>query len=711
VETVTVLFTDLVGSTGMASRIGPASADEVRHEYFGILREAIADAGGNEVKNLGDGLMVAFVSASSSLDCAAGMQRRIARRNRSAEDQLSVRIGVSLGEATREEDDFFGPPVIEAARLCAAADGDQVLVSELLRTIVTGRSHEFEPVGELSLKGLPEPVTAFEFRWQSDDADEAMPGGIPLPARLRAALPAGLVGRADERAILGEIGSAVREGRRQVVLISGEPGIGKTRLATHAALEAHAKGAAVLFGSSTEGLEAPYSPWRQALSHYVEHGPPEVIEAHVARHGNVLSRPSPEIAEGDRYGLHAAVVDLLETAAREEPLVVVLDDLHWADPRTLDLLSHVVASTSTVGLLIVGTYRETELARGPRLTQLLGDLRRERDVHRIDLKGLGKDDVGALMEGAVGQRLPEEARRLADEIVRETDGNPFFVAEILRHLDESGAVAPDESGRWALTGSLAELGLPKSIREVVTGRAARLGAETADLLSRAAVIGREFDLALLSRIVDQSEDEILDRLDLAAEVALVNESSSAGRFSFAHSLVNHVLSEELGAARRQQTHRRIAAAVEDMYVKDRGEKGASLALPSISTPAFLADARGVILNFNEAAGEVLGVSFEQMGRMDPEVWLARFGPFGEDGEAIPIDRQPLAVALREGRAAHTRHTIHNADGEPREVEVSAMPIITADAYGAIVMFWPIDESGDPGSHSRSQSARNAAALG
>ena len=133
VETVTVLFTDLVGSTEMTLRIGPAVAEEIRLEHFGILREAIGEAGGEEVKNLGDGLMVTFGSASAALACAATMQRRIARRNRRAEEPLSVRIGVSLGEATRREDDYFGHPVIEASRLCAAAEGDEVLVSDLVR--------------------------------------------------------------------------------------------------------------------------------------------------------------------------------------------------------------------------------------------------------------------------------------------------------------------------------------------------------------------------------------------------------------------------------------------------------------------------------------------------------------------------------------------------------------------------------------------------
>ena len=588
VETVTVLFTDLVGSTGMASRIGPAAAEEIRLEHFGLLREAIGAVGGDEVKNLGDGLMVTFDSASAALGCAARMQRQITRRNRRADEQLSVRIGVSLGEATRVEGDYFGRPVVEASRLCSAAEGDEVLVSDLVRTMASDRGHDMEPAGELRLKGMPEPVTAFKLAWQSGGGEE----GVPLPPRLRGVPPVGFVGRADERSRLAEIASAAVSGHRQVALISGEPGIGKTRLATHTALDLHARGAAVLFGHSTEGLDAPNRAWAEALSHFVEHGPQQVIERHVERHGGELMRLAPGLAarvadlpapkqtdaETERYLLRGAAVGLLQEAAGEQPIVVVLDDLQWADSQTLALLKHLVSSRTDVELLVLGTHRESELARGHPLRQLLGDLRREQGVDRIGLAGLRRDDVGALMQAVVGYELTEEGTQLADEISRETDGNPFFVAEILRHLDEAGAVAQDASGRWALTRSFPDLGLPQSIREVVTSRAERLGEETAALLSTAAVIGRDFELDLLSRVVDKDADELLDHLDGAVRAALLHEGRSPGRFRFAHTLVNHTLYEVLGATRRARTHRRIGEALEEMCGDDPGDRLAELAL-------------------------------------------------------------------------------------------------------------------------------------
>jgi class 3 adenylate cyclase/tetratricopeptide (TPR) repeat protein len=586
VETVTVLFTDLVGSTGMAQRLGPAAADEVRKEHFGILRRAIDECGGDEVKNLGDGLMVRFGSASAALSCAAAMQRRIARHNRRADERLSVRVGVSLGEATREEDDFFGPPVVEASRLCAAASGDEVLVSELARSTASRGGHDLQPVGELELRGMREPTRAFRLAWEAEDGEPI----VPLPSRLSGALEAGFVGREDERARLGEVGAAVQAGRRQLVLISGEPGIGKTRLATQVALEMHAQGAAILFGRATEGLEVPYRAWAEALSHYVEHGPQPVLERHAERHGGELARLVPELAarvpglplpkqsdrETERYLLLAAAIGLLQEASSEGPLVIVIDDLHWADSQTLALLRHLVTSVVDAELLVLCTHRDSERARGNPLRQLLGDLRKEPGVERVGLQGFAADDVGALMRFVVGGEPGEEETRLADQIIRDTEGNPFFVAEILRHLDESGALARDGLGRRGLTRSMNDLGLPQSIREVVTSRIERLGDQSAELLSTAAVIGRDFDLDLLSRVVDRDQEQLLDLLEGAVAAALLHEGS-AGRFSFAHTLVNQTLYEQIGATRRAQLHRRIAETLEEAYGADPGDHANELA--------------------------------------------------------------------------------------------------------------------------------------
>src|SRR6476660_5352612 len=167
--TITVLFTDLVGSTELLSRVGEASADELRREHFGLLRSALAEHGGREVKNLGDGLMVVFDGVASALDAAVAMQQAITARPAESEP-FSITIGIAVGDAELEDDDYFGLPVVEAARLCAKAQGGEILTTEFVRMLARSRSTvELEPIGALQLKGLDEPVETYRVRWTPVD--------------------------------------------------------------------------------------------------------------------------------------------------------------------------------------------------------------------------------------------------------------------------------------------------------------------------------------------------------------------------------------------------------------------------------------------------------------------------------------------------------------------------------------------------------------
>ena len=192
-ETVTVVFTDLVGSTELAGQLGHDAYEALRHEHFSALRAAVAKHGGTEVKTTGDGLMLRFDSAASAIACAVAMQQATDGAVRRAHRHpLELRIGVSCGEATHEDGDFFGPPVVEAARLCAAATGGQIVVSAIVRALARGRGHTFSSLGELTLKGLPEPVPASEVKWEPLEQV-----GLPLPPRLTKA-PLAMFGRGAE---------------------------------------------------------------------------------------------------------------------------------------------------------------------------------------------------------------------------------------------------------------------------------------------------------------------------------------------------------------------------------------------------------------------------------------------------------------------------------------------------------------------------------
>ncbi len=587
-QTVSMLITDLVGSTAMADRIGPAAAETLRTEHFGLLRGALERTDGREVKNLGDGLMVVFESASQSLLCAVEMQQAIEARNRRAENQLGVRIGVSLGDAAVKEGDFFGWPAIEATRLCAEAEGGQIIVNALVRQVAGARADDrFRSLGGLELKGMSEPLQAFELQWEP-----LLSIGIALPERLREPPATSYVGRLAERARLAELWGEACEGSLRLALISGEAGVGKTRLATELALEAREEGATVLYGRCDEDLGVPYQPWSQALGYLAKEARQPVLDAYVERHGGDLARlipalrdrvpdlPSPRQSdpETERYLLYAAVAGLFEGASEDQPLLLILDDLHWADQPTLSLLRHIVTSDSSMRTMVVATYRDSDLSRDHPLTALLADLHRDEGGERMKLTGLDSEDVLAMMEALAGQELDEDGRTLAAEITRETAGNPFFAVELLRHLTESGAIVQQENGRWRLAGDLAQLGLPQSVREVIGRRVDRLGPDARTALSVAALIGRDFDLDLLLAVVELPETRLLDLLDEAVGASLLRESSErAGRFTFTHALVEHTLYEDLGQTRRALLHRQVALALEEQCGDEPGERLGELA--------------------------------------------------------------------------------------------------------------------------------------
>ena len=578
-EFVAILFTDVVGSTELSQRLSIEEADEVRRGHFSILRQALTEAGGSEVKNLGDGLMVAFSTASAAMACAVAMQQGVERDNRGRVPTVGLRVGLSGGEVSREDDDYFGDPVIEAARLCAACGSGQVLAADVMRLMAGRRNrHEWRPCGPMTLKGLPEAVETIEVVWTPLGGGDA--GAVPLPGRLAVRPAVGVVGRAGEIQAMTEATKRVVNGEgREVVLLSGEAGLGKTTLMAEVARAAYESGAAVLFGHCEEDLATPYQLFAEALGHYVTHAPEDLLLAHVETHGSELSRLVPALArripglppsqatdaDTERYLLFAAVVGLLSMVSQHEAVVLILDDLQWADEGSLLLLRHLAGAEQAMRVLVLGTYRDTELAQAHALRDTLGALRRHSGVSRIELDGFDDAAVLAFMEAAAGQTLDETGVSLARAVHRETDGNPFFVSELLRHLSDTGAIFQDASGRWVTADAPDQLALPDSVREVIGGRVVRLGHNAERVLSVGAVIGRDFDVDVLARATQTSDDELLDILDAAAAVALVREAADTpGRFSFAHALIQHTLYEDLGPSRRARIHRVVAESLEEL---------------------------------------------------------------------------------------------------------------------------------------------------
>ncbi len=569
--TLTVLFTDAVASTEALARLGDERFETVQSAHLDLLRTPVAEQEGREVKSLGDGLMVAFTGAAEALACAVAMQQAVDTAARRGEDGLPLRVGVSAGDVTVADDgDLHGTAVVEAARLCAAASGGQVLGTETVRVLAGSRGgHAFNSLGPLELKGLPDPVPVIEVGWAPlAEGDEPAP--VPLPPRLAFESTWDFVGREEELERLRALWHEAAAGSPRVALLGGEPGAGKTRLARELAIGAHQQGALVLFGRVDEDIALAYQPFAEALRHFLGHVDEKTRDRVLAPRGRALARLVPELVEEppegqiDALAILDALADWLAAETAKRPVLLVLDDLHWAPKPTLLALLHLIRSERLKRLLIVGTYRDTELGRQHPLTEILADLRREEGVERLMVRGLGPDGVTAFVEAARGDRLDEQGRDLARRLGEQTQGNPFFVGQVLRHLAESGAIE-EVDGRWVAASEGAELELPEGVREVIGRRISRLSETAGELLSVAAVAGPEFDTAVVAEAAGHATAEALDAYDEATSERLLLETTVPGRLRFAHAVVRQTLEEELSTLRRLHFHQKIGLALERRF--------------------------------------------------------------------------------------------------------------------------------------------------
>jgi DNA-binding SARP family transcriptional activator/class 3 adenylate cyclase len=570
--TVTLLFTDQVGSTETLQRLGDEEGERLRRAHFGLLREAAGMHGGEEVKNLGDGLMVAFVSAVDAVVCAITMQQAVDRARTTGELAFAVRIGLNVGEPIRDEGDYFGTPVVIAKRLCDAGAPGQILASELVRALIGTRGgFAYRTLGAVPLKGVADPVPACEVIWEASTEVR-----VPLPPLLAGEDRGTFIGRFDTVAALETEWKMVRERGLRVVVLAGEPGIGKTRLVREFARATHERGATVLAGSCHEDSFVPYQPFVEALRHYIVCCPPAELAVQVTPRRAQLAAILPELedsrspygptglgAEQERFRLFEAVSSLLADAAHLRPLVLFLDDLHWADQPSLLLLRHLARSAKSAPLMVLGTYRPVEVGEEHPLAEALAELRRSRTVERLSLSGLGEAEVAELIAGRTGQQAP---RGFVLRVAERSEGNPFFIEELLHDV---GAESD-----W----DVAAGGVPDSVRDLLLRRLRGLGDDCRKALSVAAVAGRDFELEVLERVLEHPRDRLIDLIEEAIDAdVLVEPARSVGRLSFSHALFRETIYEQLSATRKAAIHGRIATAIEEAPTDRPDERAGTLA--------------------------------------------------------------------------------------------------------------------------------------
>ncbi|MFQ6030583.1 MAG: AAA family ATPase, partial [Dehalococcoidia bacterium] len=394
------------------------------------------------------------------------------------------------------------------------------------------------------------------------------------------------VGRRRELDELTSCLDATGSGQGQLVMLIGEPGIGKTRTAEELTSLAEAQGFQTLWGRCYEGEGAPpYWPWVQPLRSYIQQVDPEQLYAQMGPGAADIAEIVPEVRsklpgleppppldpEQARFRLFDSVTTFLSSAAQAQPLLLVLDDLHWADQSSLLLLEYVTREIGRSRILLVGTYRDVELNRQHPLAETLGELTRTLPFHRLLLRGLSQDEVIRFMESTAGRAAAPD---LVTTVYHQTEGNPLFVGEVMRLLVQeeqlsaggglSGVAlsdgAPVSTDGWRVR-------IPEGVREVIGRRLNRLSPGCNDTLIMASLIGREFGFDQLQPLLPElPRDQLMETLEEAVGVRIIEELPYGMlRYQFTHALVQETMLADLTQTRRVRLHAQIGETLEELY--------------------------------------------------------------------------------------------------------------------------------------------------
>jgi DNA-binding winged helix-turn-helix (wHTH) protein/tetratricopeptide (TPR) repeat protein len=436
--------------------------------------------------------------------------------------------------------------------------------------------------------GLPPPTSPATVPAGSVSNVRPLPDAAASPREAPGTV-APFIGRERDLARLSALVQGVLAGRGATALVFGDAGIGKTRLVSELATHATLQGLSVFTGACHEaGGAAAYGPVAEALGALADSIPELDLEAVLGDQAAWLVRLVPELRgylyhveapptlpmERERDLVLAAAATFVRRVAREQPLVLVVEDLHWADASTVLLLRSLARTVTSSRILIVGTFREEEIDPAHPLAAALPELHRQGALF-LPLAGLDQESVGRLLAALAQDDLPQA---IVAGIWRQTEGNPLFVQEFVRLLLEERRLL-DPSDRWPADLDLGALAVPQGVRLVIGRRLARLSRTTRQVLSTAAVMGRHFRYDILEDATDLPPDALLDAIDEAERTQILT-SRTDGQYvtcSFHHELVSHCLYGELSLPRRQRLHRRVAEVMELAYSHDRDGHAAELA--------------------------------------------------------------------------------------------------------------------------------------
>ncbi len=494
---------------------------------------------------------------------------------RGACHQLEPKAMAVLCELARRPGD-----VISRAELLEAVWPETFVADGILTRAIHLLRHTFKD--EPRAPRFIETVARTGYRLIAE-VEPVTPVALFSPAKPVAGRRGPMVGRLKERAMLERALEHATVGHGSLVLVSGEPGIGKTRLTEELASMASNGGAVALLGHCVQAEGAPpYAPWIEILETTIGITPPAALRELLGDGAPEIAKLVPELrrrfrdleppldlprAEGRRY-LFRCLGQLVENAGRARLLVLILEDLHWADEATVHLLGHLAPQIRTWPVLLVATYRSTETALSEPLRELLARLIRERLADSVPLGRLDSTEVASMLGTLSDRPVPET---LVDVVYRETEGNPFFVEEVFLHLREQGRLF-DGSGDWLERLTIAESEVPPTTRLLLTRRLGHLSEDGRETLEVAATIGRRFSFDLLAKASGLDRDRLIREIDDAARRSLIaadpDTDDADAILMFVHELIRQTLLAAVSAPRRRRLHLKVADALETLGPRD-----------------------------------------------------------------------------------------------------------------------------------------------
>lgn len=533
-----------------------------------LLHDGVDRFGGSGCTLDGDALIAEFPAAGLALDAAIALQRAAARSTR----VRALRVGVATGDLTAAPEDggLDGPAVAQAHELVVAAAAGQILATDVVARLDGDVRRQVGPAGVLLHPGgQTRPFETVEIHWSPLPTLGGSVAALPPAVEVPQALP--FVGRAAETAQLWRAWASALDGHHQTVVVTGEAGAGKSRVVADFTRTVHDRGALVLWGSCGTATDVPFQPFAEALR------PVVAVLDHSARAALLGDRvddlalllprlversgPAPDVEAGiARAWMFETLVDLLTGLGERNPVLLVIDDLHWARLSTALLTAHLATDPGRRRLCLVTTMRDTvddqtDAARG-----LLGDLARQSGVHRITVEGLAVAELAELVTQLVGHSLDDDLRSLVEHLARVSGGNPFLVSELWRHLTATGRVARAQR-RWRVHGDLGRTASPTTVREVIGQRLEGLGTEGSALLRIAALAGSPFDARLVARAAGLDTGASA-ALDAALSAGLLVEEDGPGVYRFRHELVAQAVADGIAPNARRAIHLALAGALE-----------------------------------------------------------------------------------------------------------------------------------------------------